>query len=73
MADLNLNFEEDIDLTEEIGPEDYVFVVRPDGMMKTMLLPSDPQSDEVDPRMKKLFKFFEDSYEENSSEGKTLH
>ena len=72
-TNLNLNFEEDIDLTEEIGPEDYVFVVRPDGMMKTMLLPSDPQSEEMDPRMKKLFKFFEDSYEENSSEGKTLH
>jgi len=72
MADLNLEFTEDIDLAEEIGPEDYVFVVRPDGIMKTMLLPAEP-IETTDPRIEKLLEFFKDSYEENSSEGKTLH
>jgi len=72
MADLNLEFTEDIDLAEEIGPEDYVFVVRSDGIMKTMLLPAEP-TETTDPRIEKLLEFFKDSYEENSSEGKTLH
>lgn len=72
MSDLNLEFTEEIDLAEEIGPEDYVFVVRPDGMVKAMLLPSNPSA-VTDPRIEKLLKFFEDGAEENSSEGKTLH
>jgi hypothetical protein len=64
---------EDIDLVDEIGPEDYVFVVRPDGMMKTMLLPSDPGPDPVDPRMTTVLNFFENQYKDNSSEGHTIH
>ena len=72
MADLNLEFTEEIDQAEEIGPEDYVFVVRPDGMMKTMLLPAEP-TETTDPRIEKLLQFFQDSYEDNSSQGKILH
>lgn len=71
-ADLNLEMDEAIDLAEEIGPEDYVFVVRPDGMMKTMLLPSEPTAT-TDPRIEKLLEFFQTSYEDNSSEGHTIH
>ena len=61
---------EEIDINEETGPEDYVFVVTPGGTVKAMLLPQEVEGD-MSQGIKDLLAFFENQYD--SSAGKTLH
>jgi len=61
---------EEIDINEETGPEDYVFVVAPGGTVKAMLLPQEVEGD-MSQGIKDLLAFFENQYD--SSAGKTLH
>ncbi len=62
---------EEIDIAEETGPEDYVFVVKPTGAIKAMLLPKEIDG-EMTQGIKDLLEFFENQYVD-SSIGKTLH
>jgi|AntAceMinimDraft_11_1070367.scaffolds.fasta_scaffold02492_12 phosphoribosyl-dephospho-CoA transferase len=62
---------EEIDINEETGPEDYVFVVTPAGGIKAMLLPQEVEGD-MSQGIKDLLAFFENQYVEGSV-GKTLH
>lgn len=62
---------EEIDIVEETGPEDYVFVVKPTGAIKAMLLPKEIDG-EMTQGIKDLLEFFENQYVD-SSIGKTLH
>ena len=62
---------EEIDIAEETGPEDYVFVVKPTGAIKAMLLPKEIDG-EMTQGIKDILEFFENQYVD-SSIGKTLH
>ena len=62
---------EEIDIQEETGPEDYVFVVKPTGAIKAMLLHKEIDG-EMTQGIKDLLEFFENQYVD-SSIGKTLH
>ena len=62
---------EEIDIQEETGPVDYVFVVKPSGAIKAMLLPKEIDG-EMTQGIKDLLEFFENQYVD-SSIGKTLH
>jgi phosphoribosyl-dephospho-CoA transferase len=62
---------EEIDIAEETGPEDYVFVVKPTGAIKAMLLPKEIDG-EMTQGINDLLDFFENQYVD-SSIGKTLH
>ena len=62
---------EEIDIAEETGPEDYVFVVKPTGAIKAMLLPKEVDG-EMTQGIKDLLEFFDKQYVD-SSVGKTLH
>jgi hypothetical protein len=62
---------EETDIAEETGPEDYVFVVKPTGAIKAMLLPKEIDG-EMTQGIKDLLDFFENQYVD-SSIGKTLH
>ena len=62
---------EEIDIQEETGPEDYVFVVKPTGAIKAMLLPKEIDG-EMTQGIKDLLESFENQYVD-SSIGKTLH
>lgn len=68
--------EEELDIAEEAGPEDYVFVVRPDGGCKAILLPQkyDDSEEEIEMSegIKKIMKCFESVYTETSA-GHTIH
>lgn len=60
----------ELDLSEEIAPEDYVFILRPDGQVKSVMLPEN--GDEITDEMKEIMKYFETQYL-GTSEGHTLH
>ena len=67
--------EQDLDLAEEAGPEDYVFVVGPDGGCKAILLPQEFEDNpeaEMSEGIKKVMECFESVYVETSA-GKTIH
>ena len=64
MSDAEWEMEE-IDIAEETGPEDYVFVVKPTGAIKEI-------DGEMTQGIKDLLEFFENQYVD-SSIGKTLH
>lgn len=67
--------EEDLDLSEEAGPEDYVFVVRPDGGCKAILLPQEFENNpeaEMSEGIKRVMECFESVYTETSA-GHTIH
>ena len=70
MSDAEWEMEE-IDIQEETGPEDDVFVVKPSGAIKAMLLPKEVDG-EMTQGIKDLLEFFEKQYVD-SSVGKTLH
>ena len=54
LNDHNLN--EDDDVMGNIGPEDYVFVVKPDGVLKGISL---PETDDIaSPEVGEIFNFF---------------
>ena len=51
---LNLNADEDV--LGDIAPEDYVFVVKPDGVLKGISL---PETDDIaSPEVEEIFNFF---------------
>jgi hypothetical protein len=52
--DPNLNASDDV--LGDIAPEDYVFVVRPNGVLKGISLPE--VDDEVSPGVEEIFNFF---------------
>lgn len=54
LNDHNLN--EDDDVMGNISPEDYVFVVKPDGVLKGISLPE--TDDEASPEVEEIFNFF---------------
>jgi len=60
-----------MNLAEEAGPEDYIFVIKPDGRVKAIMLPETTE-EEMSPGIKDLMTWFEERYEE-SSQGHTLH
>jgi hypothetical protein len=65
-----LGWEEDeINLLDEIGSEDYVFVVNSDGMVKSMLLP-EVSTGTVSAGIEELMEFFK---KRSDSTGHTLH
>ena len=45
------------DVLENIQPEDYVFVVGPEGNLRGISLPTD-EGQAVSPRLEEIFKFF---------------
>ena len=54
LNDHNLNADEDV--MGNIGPEDYVFVVKPDGVLKGISL---PETDDIaSPEVEEIFNFF---------------
>lgn len=66
-----LDWEEaELDLADEITDEDYVFVVKPDGSVKSILLPS--IETDMSEGIRDLMDFFEDK-SSLSSAGHTLH
>ena len=50
------NLSEDDDVLGDIAPEDYVFVVRPNGVLKGISLPE--VDDEASPEVEEIFNFF---------------
>jgi len=70
LEDLNWEMDE-MDLAEEAGPEDYIFVVKADGSLKAVMLPEEMQ-EEMSPGIKDLLDQFEASHLESSA-GHTLH
>ena len=52
--DLNLNVDDDV--LGDIAPEDYVFVVKPDGVLKGISLPE--VDTETSPEVEEIFNFF---------------
>jgi len=50
------NLSEDEDVLGDIAPEDYVFVVRPNGVLKGISLPE--VDDEASPEVEEIFNFF---------------
>ena len=52
--DPNLNVDEDV--LGDIAPEDYVFVVKPDGVLKGISLPE--VDTETSPEVEEIFNFF---------------
>ena len=54
LNDPNLNVDDDV--LGDIAPEDYVFVVKPDGVLKGISL---PETDEIaSPEVEEIFNFF---------------
>ena len=72
LENLEWELEEDMNLSEEAGPEDYIFVVKPDGRVKAIMLPEETEK-EMSPGIKDLMAYFEEQYSNNSSAGQTLH
>lgn len=71
LKDGGLDWEEaELDLADEVTDEDYVFVVKPDGSVKSILLPT--VQTEMSDGVRELMDFFEDKYSESSA-GHTLH
>jgi len=62
--------EAELDLADEITDEDYVFVVKPDGSVKSILLPS--IETDMSEGIRDLMDFLEDK-SSLSSAGHTLH
>ena len=54
LNDPNLN--EDDDVLGDIAPEDYVFVVKPNGVLKGISLPE--VDEETSPEVEEIFNFF---------------
>ncbi len=54
LNDPNLNVDDDI--LGDIGPEDYVFVVKPNGVLKGISLPE--VDSEASPQVEEIFNFF---------------
>jgi hypothetical protein len=54
LNDPNLN--EDDDVLSDIAPEDYVFVVKPNGVLKGISLPE--VDEETSPEVEEIFNFF---------------
>jgi hypothetical protein len=54
LNDHNLN--EDDDVLGDIAPEDYVFVVKPNGVLKGISLPE--VDEETSPEVEEIFNFF---------------
>jgi hypothetical protein len=54
LNDHNLNADEDV--LGDIAPEDYVFVVKPDGVLKGISLPE--VDAETSPEVEEIFNFF---------------
>lgn len=71
LENLEWELEEEMNLAEEAGPEDYIFVVKPDGRVKAIMLPEETE-EEMSPGIKDLMSWFEERHPE-SSEGHTLH
>lgn len=71
LENLEWELEEEMNLAEEAGPEDYIFVVKPSGRVKAIMLPEETE-EEMSPGIKDLMTWFEERYTE-SSEGQTLH
>ena len=54
LNDPNLNVDDDV--LGDIGPEDYVFVVKPNGVLKGISLPE--VDSEASPEVEEIFNFF---------------
>jgi hypothetical protein len=54
LNDPNLNVDDDV--LGDIAPEDYVFVVKPDGVLKGISLPE--VDTETSPEVEEIFNFF---------------
>ena len=54
LSDHNLNADEDV--LGDISPEDYVFVVKPNGVLKGISLPE--VDTEASPEVEEIFNFF---------------
>jgi len=54
LNDPNLNVDDDV--LGDIAPEDYVFVVKPDGVLKGISLPE--VDSEASPQVEEIFNFF---------------
>lgn len=52
----DLNLSEDEDVLGDIQPEDYVFVVKPNGVLKGISLPE--VDTEASPEVEEIFNFF---------------
>lgn len=80
MAKTEKNFTElewdpvdDINILDEVEPEDFVFVVRANGMVKSVLFPEVGNEDgSVSEGIQNLMDYFSDQFN-SSSVGQTLH
>jgi len=54
--DLNLNENDELDVLDDIRPEDYVFVVSPEGKLRGISLPED-EGQEVSPELEKILNY----------------
>ena len=54
LSDPNLNVDEDV--LGDIAPEDYVFVIKPNGILKGISLPE--VDTETSPEVEEIFNFF---------------
>jgi hypothetical protein len=71
LNDHNLS-EDDDDVLGDIAPEDYVFVVRPNGVLKGISLPE--VDDEASPEVEEIFNFFiKQAGGENYLASRTIH
>ena len=56
LKDPNLNADTELDVLDDIHPEDYVFVVSPEGKLRGISLPED-DGQEVSPELEKILNY----------------
>jgi hypothetical protein len=70
LNDPNLNVDDDV--LGDIAPEDYVFVVKPNGVLKGISLPE--IDEETSPEVEEIFNFFiKQAGGENYLASRTIH
>ena len=66
------NLSEDEDVLGDIAPEDYVFVVKPNGVLKGISLPE--VDEETSPEVEEIFNFFiKQAVGKNYLASRTIH
>lgn len=70
-AELEWDPVDEINLLDEVEPEDFVFVIRSDGMVKSVLYPENG-CDELSEGIQDLMEYFTDRFA-TSSAGQTIH
>lgn len=69
----NIQFDDPLDFTDDIQDEDYVFVIGPDGNLKSVMLPDEEITFNPPEEIKKIMAIYNVSDLDFLSEPRVLH